>query len=51
MPEVYPAASSGATNPPRKLLSHKDVLTAMISTHVLQRGACGVRSPLYALAD
>jgi site-specific recombinase XerD len=30
----------------RELLGHKDVRTSMISTHVLNRGGHGVRSPL-----
>lgn len=29
----------------QELLGHKDVKTAMISTHVLNRGGTGVRSP------
>jgi integron integrase len=34
----------------QELLGHKYVSTTMIYTHVLQRGACGVISPLDALA-
>ena len=31
----------------QELLGHQDVSTTMISTHVLNRGGLGVRSPLY----
>jgi site-specific recombinase XerD len=30
----------------QELLGHRDVATSMIYTHVLQRGAMGVRSPM-----
>jgi integrase len=35
----------------QELLGHRSVATTMICTHVLNRGAFGVRSPLEALFD
>ena len=33
----------------QELLGHEDVSTTMIYTHVLQQGACGMKSPLDCL--
>lgn len=35
----------------QELLGHQDVSTTMIYTHVLQKGACGVRSPLDVMGE
>ncbi len=35
----------------QELLGHKDVRTTQIDTHVIQRGANGVLSPLNQLID
>ncbi len=46
-PVVRPALSQGAK--PSQLLGHSDVKTTMISTHGLNRGPAGVRSPVDGL--
>ena len=57
-PESVPAEPSGTLSPPiclrtacddrtvQELLAHSDIKTTMISTHVLNRGPAGVRSPM-----